>query len=66
MFQTAKISDGEWLDEAALNAQAMKEDADDSVKPKAKKVKAVKDSDKTEEIAEISEEKPKARTKKKA
>lgn len=66
LFQTAKISDGEWLDEAALNAQAMKEVADDSVKPKAKKVKAVEDSDKTEEIAEISEEKPKARTKKKA
>jgi trigger factor len=63
LFENAKITDGEWLDEAALNAQALKS-ATEEAKPK--KAKAGKKSEEIAEVAESTEEKPKAKTKKKA
>jgi FKBP-type peptidyl-prolyl cis-trans isomerase (trigger factor) len=61
LFENAKISDGEWLDEAAMNAQALKAATEAEAKPK--KAKATK---KVEESSETSEEKPKSKAKKKS
>jgi trigger factor len=61
LFENAKISDGEWLDEVAMNAQALKAATEAEAKPK--KAKATK---KVEESSETSGEKPKSKAKKKS
>jgi trigger factor len=63
LFVNAKIVDGEWLDEAALNAEAMKQVAEDAGKDKVKKAKPAKA---VKETVEKSDEKPKASAKKKS